>query len=160
MTRCHFIPPIPLPMFRACVINVSGKCDKIHKSTSKERSEGNHVQNDWYFILLFVVISPILAAVPMLINYVLGPRKPNAIKQQTYECGVETVGDAWVQFKVQYYIYALVFVIFDIEAVFLFPIAAAYGQLSLFAIGATVLFILLLADGLAYAWGRGVLEWV
>jgi len=118
------------------------------------------VQNDWYFILLFVVLSPVLAAVPMLINYLLGPRKPNFIKQQTYECGVETVGDAWVQFKVQYYIYALVFVIFDIEAVFLFPVAAAYGQLTLFAIGAAVLFILLLADGLAYAWGRGVLEWV
>ena len=136
------------------------KWDKIHKSNSKERSEQTHVQNDWYFIVLFVVLSPILAAVPMIINYVLGPRKPNAIKQQTYECGVETVGDAWVQFKVQYYIYALVFVIFDIEAVFLFPVAAAYGQLTLFAVGAAVLFILLLADGLAYAWGRGVLEWI
>lgn len=96
----------------------------------------------------------------MLINWLLGPRKPNLIKQQTYECGVETVGDSWVQFKVQYYIYALVFVVFDIEAVFLFPIAAAYDQLGLFAIGATLLFILLLADGLAYAWGRGVLKWI
>lgn len=118
------------------------------------------MQNDWFFIVLFVVVSPVLAAVPMLINYLLGPRKPNPIKQQTYECGIETVGDAWVQFKVQYYIYALVFVIFDIEAVFLFPVAAAYEQLTLFAIGAAVLFILLLADGLAYAWGRGVLEWI
>ncbi|MCP4358613.1 MAG: NADH-quinone oxidoreductase subunit A [Chloroflexi bacterium] len=116
--------------------------------------------NDWYFIVLFVVLSPVLAAAPMIINYLLGPKKPNPIKQQTYECGIETVGDAWVQFKVQYYIYALVFVIFDIEAVFLFPVAVAYGQLSLFAIGAAVLFILLLADGLAYAWGRGVLEWI
>lgn len=96
----------------------------------------------------------------MFINWLLGPRKPNLIKQQTYECGVETVGDSWVQFKVQYYIYALVFVVFDIEAVFLFPIAAAYDQLGLFAIGATLLFILLLADGLAYAWGRGVLKWI
>lgn len=115
---------------------------------------------DWQFILLFIVIAPILPAVPMLINWLLGPRKPNLIKQQTYECGVETVGDSWVQFKVQYYIYALVFVVFDIEAVFLFPIAAAYDQLGLFAIGATLLFILLLADGLAYAWGRGVLKWI
>jgi len=96
----------------------------------------------------------------MFINWLLGPRKPNLIKQQTYECGVETVGDSWVQFKVQYYIYALVFVVFDIEAVFLFPIAAAYDKLELFAIGATLLFILLLADGLAYAWGRGVLKWI
>ncbi|MCA9935497.1 MAG: NADH-quinone oxidoreductase subunit A, partial [Anaerolineales bacterium] len=82
------------------------------------------------------------------------------IKQDTYECGIETVGNSWIQFKVQYYIYALVFVIFDIESVFLFPIAAAYGQLTLFAVGAAVLFIFLLADGLVYAWSRGVLEWV
>lgn len=116
--------------------------------------------SDWQFIAIFVAMSPIFPAMPVILNRVLGPKKPNPIKQQTYECGIETVGDSWVQFKVQYYIYALVFVIFDIEAVFLFPIAAAYGQLSLFAVGATVLFIFLLADGLVYAWGRGVLEWV
>ena len=118
------------------------------------------MQSEWQFIALFVVLSPIFPAAPIILNRLLGPRKPNLIKQQTYECGVEAVGDAWVQFKVQYYIYALVFVIFDIEAVFLFPIAAAYGQLDLFAIGAAVLFIFLLMDGLLYAWGRGVLEWV
>ena len=88
------------------------------------------------------------------------PTPANPIKQQTYECGIETVGDTWVQFKVQYYIYALVFVVFDIEAVFLFPIAAAFGQLGIFAIIATLLFVVLLADGLIYAWSRGVLEWV
>ena len=116
--------------------------------------------SDWQFIALFVIITPIFPALPVVANQLLGPRKPNPIKQQTYECGIETVGDAWVQFKVQYYIYALVFVVFDVEAVFLFPIAAAYGQLSLFSVGATALFIFLLADGLVYAWGRGVLEWV
>ena len=115
---------------------------------------------EWQFVVLFVVLSPIFPLAPVVINRILGPQRPNPIKQQTYECGIETVGDTWVQFKVQYYIYALVFVIFDVEAVFLFPIAAAYGQLTLFGIGATVLFIFLLADGLAYAWGRGVLEWV
>ncbi len=116
--------------------------------------------SDWQFIALFVLLSPIFPAAPVIINYLLGPKKPNPIKQDTYECGIETVGSSWIQFKVQYYIYALVFVIFDIEAVFLFPIAAAYGQLDLFAVGATVLFIFLLADGLVYAWSRGVLEWV
>jgi NADH-quinone oxidoreductase subunit A len=118
------------------------------------------VLSDWQFIAIFVVLAPIFPAAPVLVNILLAPRKPNYIKQQIYECGVETVGDTWVQFKVQYYIYALVFVIFDIEAIFLFPIAAAYGQLSLFAVGATVLFIFFLTDGLIYAWGRGVLEWV
>jgi NADH-quinone oxidoreductase subunit A len=118
------------------------------------------VLSEWQFIVIFLALSPIFPAMPIIFNHLLSPNKPNPIKQQTYECGIETVGDTWVQFKVQYYIYALVFVIFDVEAVFLFPIAAAYGQLGLFAIGAAVLFIFLLADGLVYAWGRGVLEWV
>lgn len=115
---------------------------------------------DWQFILIFMIVAPLLAVVPLAVNRLLGPSKPNLIKQQTYECGVETVGDSWVQFKVQYYIYALVFVVFDVEAIFLFPIAAAYDKLGFFAIGATLLFIFLLADGLAYAWGRGVLKWI
>jgi NADH:ubiquinone oxidoreductase subunit 3 (subunit A) len=118
------------------------------------------VLSDWQFIAIFVALSPIFPAAPIILNRLLGPQKPNPIKQQSYECGIETVGDTWVQFKVQYYIYALVFVVFDVEAVFLFPIAAAYDQLGLFAIGATALFIFLLADGLVYAWNRGVLEWI
>ena len=134
-----------------------GNRDRIHNPQEERRS---HVLSDWQFIALFVVLSPIFPAAPVIINYLLGPKKPNPIKQDTYECGIETVGSSWIQFKVQYYIYALVFVIFDIEAVFLFPIAAAYDQLDLFAVGATALFIFLLADGLVYAWNRGVLEWV
>jgi len=107
-----------------------------------------------------VVLAPIFPLAPVILNRVLGPHRPNPIKQQTYECGIETVGDTWVQFKVQYYIYALVFVVFDVEAVFLFPIAAAFGQLGLFAVFEVALFVILLAGGLAYAWSRGVLEWV
>lgn len=118
------------------------------------------MQSDWQFIVVFAIIAPILPVAPMIIQRLIGPYRPNPIKQQTYECGIETVGDSWVQFKVQYYIYALVFVIFDIEAVFLFPIAAAYNQLPLFAVGAAALFIFLLADGLVYVWNRGALEWV
>ena len=116
------------------------------------------VQN-WQVIGWFMVIAPILPAAPILINWVLGPKKPNAIKTQTYECGIETIGDTWIQFKVQYYIYAIIFVVFDVEALFLFPIAAAYDTLGFFAIGATALFIILLADGLVYAWGKGALEY-
>ncbi len=116
------------------------------------------VQN-WQVIGWFMVIAPLLPAAPILINWLLGPKKPNAIKTQTYECGIETIGDTWIQFKVQYYIYAIVFVVFDVEALFLFPIAAAYDTLGYFAIGATALFIILLADGLVYAWGKGALEY-
>lgn len=116
--------------------------------------------SEWQFIIVFVLLAPIFPLAPVLVNRLLGPSRPNPIKQQTYECGIETVGDTWVQFKVQYYIYALIFVVFDVEAVFLFPIAAAYGQLGLFAIFEVALFVILLAVGLAYAWSRGVLEWV
>ncbi|GAB4149902.1 MAG: NADH-quinone oxidoreductase subunit A [Candidatus Promineifilaceae bacterium] len=115
--------------------------------------------SDWQFIGIFVALSPIFPALPVVLQHLLGPKKPNPIKQQTYECGIETVGDTWVQFKVQYYLFALIFVIFDVEAVFLFPIAAAYGQLNLFAVMSAALFIFLLGDGLAYAWARGALEW-
>ena len=116
--------------------------------------------SDWQFIGLFVAMSPIFPALPVILQRLLGPRKPNAIKNSTYECGIETVGDTWVQFKMQYYIFALIFVIFDIEAVFLFPIAAAFGQLPLFSIVAVIVFVFLLADGLAYAWSKGALEWI
>lgn len=116
--------------------------------------------SDWQFIGIFVALSPIFPAMPVILQHFLGPRKPNAIKNSTYECGIETVGDTWVQFKMQYYIYALIFVVFDIEAVFLFPVAAAYGQLALFSVIAVAVFVFLLADGLAYAWARGALEWI
>jgi NADH-quinone oxidoreductase subunit A len=95
----------------------------------------------------------------VVINRLLGPQKPNPLKNQTYECGIETVGDTWIQFKVQYYIYALVFVVFDVESVFLFPIAAAYDQLTLFAAFEVVVFVLILVVGLGYAWSKGALEW-
>lgn len=114
---------------------------------------------DWQFIGIFLILSPIFPAAPVIANHFLGPRKPNPLKQQTYECGIEAVGDSWIQFKVQYYIFALIFVVFDVEAVFLFPIAAAFDQLQLFAVFEVVLFVLILAVGLGYAWRKGALEW-
>ncbi|MBK8984509.1 MAG: NADH-quinone oxidoreductase subunit A [Chloroflexi bacterium] len=143
-------------MFFACVINGT---DFTNTHFCKGTG-GRLVSQDWQFVAWFFILSPIFPAAPVILNHLLGPKKPNPIKQQTYECGIETVGSSWVQFKVQYYIYALVFVIFDVEAVFLFPIAVAYDRLTLFGVMAAVLFIFLLADGLAYAWNRGALEWV
>jgi NADH:ubiquinone oxidoreductase subunit 3 (subunit A) len=91
---------------------------------------------------------------------ILGPKKPNPIKQTTYECGIETVGDSWVQFKVQYYIFALVFLVFDVETVFLFPWAVKLGALGMFAVIEGIIFILILLAGLVYTWRKGMLEWV
>jgi len=117
------------------------------------------MQNEWIFIAVFLVIAPILPAAALLIPRLIAPRKPNTLKSQTYECGIETVGDTWVQFRVQYYIFALVFLIFDVETVFLYPWAAAFNALPLFAVVEGVIFILILVAGLIYAWRKGVLEW-
>lgn len=115
--------------------------------------------NQWAFIGVFLAIAGILPAVPIVMGWLLGPRKPNAIKSDTYECGIETVGDTWVQFKVQYYIFALVFLVFDVEMVFLFPWAVAYGNLGLFAFVEVLIFIALLSVALIYVWRKGALEW-
>jgi len=115
--------------------------------------------NQWAFIGVFVAVAWIFPVLPLVLSWLLRPRKANAIKMQTYECGVETVGDTWVQFKVQYYIYGLVFLIFDVEIIFLFPWALAYNQLDFFGFAAGFLFIFLLADALIYAWRKNALEW-
>src|SRR4030065_313538 len=109
--------------------------------------------DQWLFLALLLPLGFLLP-----VSRVIGPRKSNPIKDSAYECGVETVGDTWIQFKVQYYIFALVFVVFDVEAVFLFPWAAAYDQLQLYMVLEGVLFIAILAAGLLYAWRKGSLE--
>ena len=116
--------------------------------------------NDWIFIGIFLLLAPIFPALALLIPRLIAPRKPNPLKTETYECGIETYGETWVQFKAQYYIFALVFLIFEIEIVFLYPWAVAFDQLPMFAVLEGVLFILILVAGLFYTWRKGVLEWV
>ena len=115
---------------------------------------------DYVLIGLLFIVASALPVSAIVFGSILGPRKPNRIKNDTYECGMQTVGPTWVQFKVQYYIYALVFVIFDVEAVFLFPLAVAFDQLKLYMVLEMVLFIIILAGALLYIWRKGVLEWV
>lgn len=116
--------------------------------------------NDWLYIGLFFLLAPALAGAALLIPRILAPRKPNPLKNETYECGIETHGSTYVRFKVQYYIFALVFLIFDVELVFLYPWAVAFDLLPLFAVVEGIIFILILFAGLAYVWRKGVLEWV
>jgi len=121
---------------------------------------GVRMQSAWLYIGLFLVIGIIVPVAPLLISWLVAPKKSNPIKQSTYECGIETVGDSWVQFKAQYYIFALVFLVFDVETVFLFPWALAINKLPLYAVTEGILFILILVAGLVYAWRRGMLEWM
>jgi len=118
------------------------------------------MQNEWIYIGLFMLVGVIIPIGAIAVAWLLGPRKPNPVKQSTYECGIETVGESWIQFKAQYYIFALVYLIFDVETVFLFPWAVALGKLPLFAVLEGVLFILILIAGLIFVWRKGALEWV
>ena len=117
------------------------------------------MQSEWLFIGVMFVLAPIFPIAALIIPQIIAPRKPDLLKSQTYECGIETVGETWVQFKAQFYIYALVFLIFDVELVFLFPWAVVYDLLTPFAVLEGVLFVLILVAGLVYAWRKGVLEW-
>jgi NADH:ubiquinone oxidoreductase subunit 3 (subunit A) len=123
------------------------------------------MQNPWMYVGLFLLVGIIIPIAPIVFSALIAPKKPNPIKQSTYECGIETVGDSWVQFKAQYYVFALVFLIFDVETVFLFPWAMALNAknsvvLPAFIAIEGVIFILILLAGLAYTWRKGMLEWV
>ena len=93
-------------------------------------------------------------------NRVMRPRKPRPEKYTTYECGVDPVGEGWSQTQIRYYIFALLFVMFDVEAVFIFPWAVTIEQLGKQALVEMVVFVAVLALGLVYAWRKGLLEWV
>lgn len=118
------------------------------------------MQTEWLYIGLFLILGIIVPVVPLVISRLVAPRKPNPIKLSTYECGIETVGESWIQFKAQYYIFALVFLVFDVEVVFLFPWALALDKLPLFAVIEGIIFILILIIGFVYAWRKGMLEWM
>ena len=113
-------------------------------------------------VLLVVAIafSSIMIGLSFLFQALgMRPRHPNAIKASTYECGMETVGDSWIQFNFRYYFYALLFVIFDVETVFLYPWAVYYKQLGLFGLIEMTVFILILVVAFVYAWRKRALEW-
>jgi NADH-quinone oxidoreductase subunit A len=120
---------------------------------------GLTVLSQYAFIAIFAIIAFGLPVIGLVMAWLLRPKKPNPAKNATYECGMETIGDTWVQFKAQYYLYALVFVVFDVEAIFVFPWAVAYNKLGLYALVEMVLFVLILLGGLLYAWQKKALEW-
>ena len=87
------------------------------------------------------------------------PPRPGAVKNATYECGLESKGDTNIRFKSEYYLYGIMFLVFDVEAVFLFPFAVTFLQLPVGGFIAMLIFLLLLAEGLSWAWMKGVLTW-
>lgn len=113
-----------------------------------------------YFpILLFVGIALAFGVVTLVLSYVVQPKYPEAEKLSAYECGSEPFSDARMPFPVRYYIFAMLFVIFDIEVIFLYPWAVVYGQIGLFGLVEMLVFIALFLVAYVYAWRKGALEW-
>lgn len=115
--------------------------------------------NSYVVVAIFLVLGLLLPIVALSFGKLLRPSKPNAEKYTTYESGNEPVGEGQVRFNVRYYLFALMFVIFDVETVFLYPWAVAYKQLGLFALVEMLIFVVLLVVGLIYAWKKKVLQW-
>lgn len=112
------------------------------------------------YLLLATIIPITMILIPWALTFVgVKPSNPTPVKMQTYESGMETIGGSWVRFNFRYYFFALLFVIFDVEVVFLFPWAVYLDQLKLFGLIEMGIFILILLLGFAYAWRKKALEW-
>lgn len=116
-------------------------------------------QNNYLIVFVFLSLGILLPLVALFIGRLLRPYKPNDMKYTTYESGIEPFQDSRVQFNVRYYLFGLMFVIFDVETVFLYPWAVAYDELGLFALIEMLFFVLILLLGLIYAWKKKVLKW-
>jgi len=123
------------------------------------------VANDYGYVLLFFIAALLFGLITLLLSRLLSPRNPYPAKETTYECGEIPVGAAWVQFNISYYIFALIFVVFDVETIFIYPWAVVMRMLKaagfgIFGVIEMTVFILILVLGLVYAWKKGVLHWV
>ncbi len=120
---------------------------------------GETYTQQYLFIGLLTLVAIVLAVAPLILARIVAPKKPGQSKTSAYECGVMSTGDPWVQFRVQYYLYALLFVVFDVEVVFLYPWAVVWKPFGLVALIEMGIFLAILGVGLVYAWKKGVLEW-
>ena len=114
---------------------------------------------DYLPILILVILAALFAAGSVVLSSLLGPRRPNPEKLSPYECGVEPVGTARERVSVKFYLVAMLFIIFDMEIVFLYPWAVVFQQLRLFGLMAMGSFLLVLLVGYFYVWKKGGLEW-
>lgn len=114
---------------------------------------------DFGRILIFVLIGALFTAGGLIASWLLRPRRPYPEKLSTYECGEEPVGQPWVRFNIRFYVVALIFIVFDVEVVFLFPWALVFKELGMFAFVEMAVFLGILIVGYAYVWRKGDLDW-
>jgi len=110
-------------------------------------------------ILILAIIALIFACGSLIVSSLIGQKKPNEDKLRPYECGVIPVGDARQRYPVRYYIVAMLFIVFDIEAAFMYPWAVLFKELGWFGFIEMLVFMVILIIGLIYVWGKGALEW-
>lgn len=115
--------------------------------------------SNYLAILIFLVVAIGMAVAIIILSYLLGPRKLNPEKLMPYECGMDPIGSARRRFSIKFFVVAMLFIIFDIEAVFLYPWAVIFKDLKFFGFIEMAIFIVVLVIGLAYVWKKGALEW-
>lgn len=115
---------------------------------------------DYVFVLAVVGLALVFVAGGLAASWFLAPHRPGGQKNEPYECGAAPVGPAWVQFNVAYYLTALLFLIFDVEAAFLYPWAVVFREVGVAGLVEALIFVLVLVVALVYAWRKGVLDWV
>lgn len=115
--------------------------------------------SDYGYVGLFFIFGIIFVASAFIVSWLFRPRAANPVKSSPYECGEDVKGDSWVQFNVHYYLIALIFVIFDVEVLFLAPWAVVFRSLGFAAYAEILIFIAILFLGLIYAWKKGALNW-
>lgn len=111
------------------------------------------------YFLGFLLVCSLVPAIALIASKVVRSRGTGLERRTTYESGMEPIGGAWIQFNIRYYMFALVFVVFDVETVFLYPWAVAFNRLGLLAFIEALIFIAILVIALVYAWRKGALEW-
>ncbi|MCX6152822.1 MAG: NADH-quinone oxidoreductase subunit A [Candidatus Kapabacteria bacterium] len=114
---------------------------------------------DFGIILIFFIVGVLFVAAGLFVSSLIRPSHPNKIKNSTYECGEEPIGSPWIKFNIRYYVVALMFLLFEVEIVFLFPWTVVFKQLGWYAFSSMAVFMVILVFGLAYVWGKGDLEW-
>ena len=110
-------------------------------------------------LIIFFICGIAMVGVGVLVSSLLAPSSKNAVKEEAYECGIPTTGTSWVQFRVGYYLFAILFLIFDVETVFIFPWAVVMKQVGLAALIEILIFFIVLGLGLLYAWKKKALKW-
>ncbi len=116
-------------------------------------------EREYVAVLIMVLVASVIPALFVGVGRFLGPRKPSVAKSEAFECGNPASGPAWGRFSVKFYLTAILFIVFDIEVVFLYPWAILFRRLGMFGFVEMIIFVAILTLGLAYVWRKGALEW-